>query len=1008
MKAVLLFPLMLLALSASASADTTVFDKYVYSAESVLIDTTAFTIYLAAGHTEIIADYGTGIVSIHNSTCASVDIAKLCVDNILFDTTKKEYKIKLRGISTAPSLAITRTFADDEVRVGEKVGVTVIIKNSGGYTGSVYYNDSFPKGIVEAGDSEDASIIGNSAIWKGYLEAGASESFSYSLKANATFERDFVASLDYMRGLTQKTIYSSTAKLKAVLPLEIIAAISASSAYLEEPENITINVTNLGRETILPRVEITFDSNTVITGYPQQFTKSGQTYTYSEYLMKSNLSAKNISKQFVFLFKGIKADTLGITIKSQYKDSQGTIRKLSDIKRDISIRNKGVKARSNFGDAQLEPGQFKNLKIWVQNLNPYSVIKNVYVKTNTSVAYVSDAYFGTLLPMGQVNIVDENFYAPEVLRAEGFILTTNVSYQTIDGKNYSELFKDTLTVRPVSELVITKTPQSASLKGGSEVVVTVTVRNPRGTELRNVAVSEKIPGEFAVRGPVSKIVALRAGETATVYVYTITAPKLPTEKEFSINTTVAYSEADAREYFIDPQLYTYSATSKIKVQPEEFSLSATKTTTAGDVYKGDIIGTKYVITNPTADKTAKNIVITFPLQKEFDSAGSRTYEIAGLAPGESIVVQDEEKIRPKYSGLLLAEKANLTYKNSYGDVFSVLSPSATVTVKAKQESSPMVVVEKSAPKKANNTDPFIVNLIVSNIGTKDTSVALTDDGNTWNLSLKAGTNASVSYSKQLAQTGSSTLSQAVASYAYGVTFTTGSNKPEVVVVNKPLLKIEKIAPEYVNNVENFTVQLKVTPLGKSISNVRIYDGGYSIDIPELSEEKTYSYQTTMGQLGLVTLQPAIASYSLRGQNFSETSNSPAVTVADKQFISVKKAVSPEQLKSGQETTVTITVSNSAANEISAEVSDGEESWQLTIPSGENESVSYKLSVKETEVLPAAKASYNYAGKALESLSNKAVVQVSSEAKVIKGESSPTIIDKIVNFLKAILTWKRAS
>lgn len=1004
------FALMLILLAAFVSADTSVFDKYVYSAESVLIDTTAFTIYLAAGNADIIADYGSGMLSIHNGSCSYLDVAKLCVDNILFDTSKKEYKIKLRGISTAPLLTITRAFTSSEVRVGENVDLEVTIRNTGGYTGSAYYTDSFPEGIVEVVDEEDAAIIGNSVIWKGALEADASVSFSYTIKANATFERDFVASLNYMRGNFQKTIYSSKAKLKAVLPLEVIGVISASSAYLEEPENLTINLTNLGRETILPKIDITFDNNTLITEYPSQFKKTGATYTYSEYMLKSNLSAKNISKQFVFLFKGTAADTLRMTVKAQYQDSQGTIRKLPDIKRDMTIQNKGVIARSNFDDVLLESRQFKNLKIWVQNLNPYSDIKIVYVKTNTSVAYVNDAYISGLLRMEQVKLVDENFYAPEVSRAEGFILATNVSYQTADGKTYSELFKDTLTVKPVSDLVITKTPKTASLKGGAEVVVTVTIRNPRSTELRNVVVSEQIPAEFTVKGSTSKIVALRASETAAVYIYTITAPKLPTEKEFLINTTVVYSEADAKEYFINPQIYTYSEFSKIQVQPEEFILSATKTITADNLFKGDIIGTKYVITNPTADKTAKNIVISFPLQREFDSAGSRTYKIPELAPGESIVVQDVEKIRPKYSGALVAETANLTYTNSYGDKFSILSPKASITVKTAEEDSPMVVVEKIVPKKVNNTDSFVVNLTVSNIGTKDTTIFLTDDGESWNIILKAGSNTSVSYLNQLVQTGTVILSQAVASYSYGgITFTTSSSTAEVQVLNKPLFTIQKTAPEYVNSVENFTVQLKITPLsGKVIKNVRIYDKSYSVDIPDLYEEKTFFYQATMGQLGVITLQPATALYSFLGQNFSETSNSPVITVTDKQFLSVKKTVLPEQLKPGQEATVTITVSNSAVNEISADVSDGEKNWLLTIPSGQNKSVSYKLTIKETEALSAAEVSYSYSGKSLEAFSNKAVIQVSSEAKVIKEQSSPNIIDKILDFLKAILTWKRAS
>jgi hypothetical protein len=1004
-----LLPVVLLILAAFACADTNIFNKYVYSAEPVTIESHTFTIYIGSSYKEVIADYGTGVLSIHNNTCAIYDVAKICVDNILIDTAKKEYKAKIRGISLAPEISITRTFSDDEVKIGDKIQVSVLITNNGGYARGIVYNDSFPENMRVV-DADEISSAGNSAIWTGNLEAGGTTSFAYSILANGSFEGGFVASLSYMKGSTPKTIYSSSLRLKSILPLEIIAAISSTSAYLGEPENLTINITNVGPATITPTVDISFDQGIEVSSFPYTFAKIGNyTYRWSEEQKKSNLSARNLSSQFVFFFKGIKADPMSITIRSNYEDLYGFKRNLSDIKRDIIIRNKGIKVRSTFADSQLEPNQIKKLKVWVQNLNPYSPITNVYVKTNTSIAYVNDAYFGVIQPSEQITAADTTFYAPDVARDEGYILLTNVTYQTSDGKNYSEQYKDTLTVRPTPDVPIIKSPDVGSIRGGEELLISVSVKNPRITELRKVAIAEQIPGEFIVSGPTEKIVTLRAGETSAIYMFTVKAPKLQTEKEFLINTTLSYSEKDAEEYFISPKTYASAASSKIKVRPEEFTLITTKSITASDVYKGNVVGTKYVVTNPTTDKTARNIVITFPLQMEFDSAGSKEYEISSLSPGESAVVSDAEEIRPKYAGTLVMAQANITYTNEYGYPFSALSSTASMTVMAKDADSPMVVIFKSAPLRVNNTDAFAVNLTLSNIGAKDANVRLSDDGKNWSIALKAGENISRQYTKQIAETGLSKLPQATASYSYGgEAYVTGSNMPEVIVLNKPLLMIEKAAPENVNSLDNFTVQIKVVPLaGKAVKGVLIRDEGYSMFIPELSSEKTYSYQASMRQLGVITLSPATASYNLAGRNFTETSNSPTITVSEIQLLAIKKSLSAEVITSGDDITVTINAANSASEEITAEITDGEKSWDIVIPAGQNKSVSYRLEPTETQALPAAKASYSYAGRALETSSNKAVIQVTSEEKVIKGKASIPLVDTIIGFLKAILTWKRA-
>ncbi|MBN2454514.1 hypothetical protein JXB11_03130, partial [Candidatus Woesearchaeota archaeon] len=870
--------------------------------------------------------------------------------------------------------------------------------------------DSFPERLIEITDSTTASIRDNSVVWEGKLSAGGSQQLAYTLKANETFDRSFVASLSYLKGSLRETIYSSEESLEAVPPLEVIAEAGQASSYLLETVNLTINVTNRGRYTITPTIHVYFEDDVEITRYPLAFKKiDSRTYRWSEELKKQNLSARNLSSQFIFYFRGVNEDTTNIVVKTEYRE-RGYLRKLDDISSKLTIEDKGVVVRSNFGDNLLESNQMETLRVWVQNLNPYAPIEDVYVRINTTVDYVSDAFLERLEPMQQVKVVDQNFYAPVVSGAEGYIMKVNASYTKISGKNHSTLLTETLTVRPVADLIVSKTPETATIRGGEQTTITTTVKNPRLTELRKVAIDDEVPSVFSVRGPVSKEVTIRSGETVVAYIYTITAPRVNTETVFQINTTATYSEEQAYEVYRNPATHTETKACIVTVQPENFPLTVTKAAIGDDIYVGYPFQVKYILLNPSADKIAKDIVLTLPLQQQFDLLGSkRTYEIPVLYPGESVAITDEQ-IRPKYSGSLSAVPANITYTNGYGYPFSVLSTSASVTVESREASSPFIVLEKFVPEKVNSTEPFTVVLNASNIGSYDANVLLVDGERKWELSVKAGNNVTRNFTMQLLESGTVTLSQANATYSYGGdTFTTGSNIPVLAVLEKPLLRFEKKAPETANNIDNFTVELKITPLTDTvIENVVIKDHIFEWHFNELSSEKSFAYTLVKTQIGAIDLGPATASYEVLGKNFTMESNSPLVSVSERQLLTVTKTAEPSDILPGDEVTVTIKVKNNDDDEISAVLTDGERTWQLTLSPQSEESFSYKQRFEETQTLSQAVASYEYKGNSLESFSEKPVVAVYSDEKLIKEkEQSEGIISKIIGFIVKILTWRRS-
>ncbi|MCP3686440.1 MAG: hypothetical protein GY861_27700 [bacterium] len=1008
-KNLIIYLALIIALVQLASADSEVYSGWVYSGDSISTQRQSFIFYLGSSNNEIIADYGTGSLFVRNNSCEFSDTAKVCLNNVQFEYSTRVYKMNIELYILEPSITLTRTILEDEVMIGEDITVDVTISNDGHVAKNMIYTDSFTDEF-EIVEYDGVDLDENTLRWEGELGRGETIELSYEIKAKEITKRGFKASLSYFDGFTTKTIFSEEKTIEVLGFFNIDSDLGKEEIYYGETTNLTLNVSSDSPYTTLVNyLEITADEGIKIKP-PSKFTKiDDQNCRWSGSLLKLN-SSRNVSKFFKLDLTGLLGGTSIIRIKAEYVDENG-IKRIFETKEEIKIITKGVAIRSNLEDETLESYQRKLLKIYVQNLNPYTELQNVEILTDTELTWVPDMFIESMGKSEQVKVIERYFYAPEAGASSGYKLRVNVSYE-LGEDNFTQTYGGTLTVIPIDDIVITQTATDTVLESGGELFFSVNVRNPRLTGINSVKIYDEVPGAFEVVGTTSKKISIDSAETMTAYTYKVVAPRIDKTTVFYFNTTAEYSDLFNDDAYSKISEYTYDKQLEITVKPEDIVLSVEKVLEQETVYESDVIGINYIISNPTTDKPVKNLVLSFPLQQEFDLVDSeQTVTIDKLNPGERVYVNGKETIRAKYNGTRIISKTRLDYENDYGEKFNVSSNSISQAIlSSRVKKGPFVIVEKSSPKKANNTDKFTVEVTFKNIGDKSVSVDAYDGEKEWSVFLTAGSEKKFTYEKLIHTVGSVDLSQVVAEYSYdGKSYKTGSNTQTVDVVYKPVISIEKKVPVIANTVEKFTIEIELKNLiDTPIKNVTIMDDGQEWNIPLFTDEAVYKYEKKILIPGRVSLGKATATYEYMNATYEVESDSFDIEVLEKKMVTLKKEA-PNVANEGAKFKVVITAKNNEDFKVEdILLEDGDESWIFELGAYEEKTFEYSMSIAEAGAveLPKAEASYVYNGENFKAQSNTKDINVASEPVEIEEEEPEGFFAKILHGLKKILTWKR--
>ncbi|MBI2142132.1 hypothetical protein HYU15_01420, partial [Candidatus Woesearchaeota archaeon] len=732
------------------------------------------------------------------------------------------------------------------------------------------------------------------------------------------------------------------------------------------------------------------------------------------------------SKAYTFELKGARIGSTDITTSTRYTDLETDENvKLADTKKTVKVSDRGVAIRTSFSDQLLEAGQKHTIKIWVQNLNAYANITDVLITTHTPVADLPDYYADNIGSGEQRLIIERDTYMPGAASTTGYPLDVNATY-TIGDKRATKTHRGTISVTPVQELAITHALSKAAVESGEDFFITTTVKNPRKTGLNNVKVHDTVPEGFTAYGTSSAAMSIAKESTANAYTYRLTAPRVSKETSYTIATTAEYNDADNQYDYSEYKSYRHYKNATITVLAPKFSLDAARSIKETEIYKGNIYEVNYVVKNPDETQTAKGITITAGLQQDFDLVGSSSYSLPDIDPGETIYFTSKEKIRPKINGSYTVAKSLLQFKNQHGDEFAQNTTELQLTIKDSYLAGPAIMVAKNSSDKTNNTDPLKIALTIRNTGNEAAIAEITDGNEHFTAYVQPKSETSYNYTTIIPTPGFADLPIAFATYTNrGKTYLTGSNTKTVEVLNKPLVRIEKEAPEKANNIDRYTVRIKLTSIHPEPLNLTVTDGTNEWQLDSFTGEKELEYEEKEARTGAKTLGAATAEYQYMNRTYQTTSNQPQVEVEEKAFAKLTKTASKKAAKPGEEVTITITAKNEQEKTLSMKIIDQGKEWSVELGPGEEQKATYKAKANES-LLEAAAASFTYEGNEYLIYSEPPALEILTKGKKAKQENATAtanetekkqddyppqeqgIFKRIINAIIKILTWKRSS
>ncbi len=1008
MTKLLLVLLLLLFATTAYAAEQLVLDRTVISGESITVEDRSYRLILGDNN-QVLADYGTGSLFVDNGTCRNDDIARICIDNIQIDIDTRIYDIEVRAFSRAPDITITREGDGVDIPVGQKMTIDVELENDGGIAREVEYVDTFPPEIELV--SRDGGVIeGQSFVWRGTLDEDEIETFSYVIKPVKHTDQSLNAILNYWDGVQTRSIFSSVLKINTVPAIETEVEVFDNELFIGEVTNATITVTNKAPETrAVDSLDFKLSDGMVVTKKPFEFEKiSSGLYRWTGEIKKRNESL-NTSKDFVFHIKALTEGSEFFTLSTQYTEAGEVITPVP-LQETFTIKNKGIIVRTNLDDDTMESGQSKQLKIWLQNLNPYVEIRDVNIKTNTDLTYLPDFYEEIIDAGDQLRLYDRKIFMPMVQSSTGYTLEVVVDYITEYDVPHTSTFKTTARVNQIEDLTITKTFGKSTLQGGEQTTVHVDVKNPRKTDIHQVFVSDTVPEELRTIGITENILSIPSETTVRAYSYQLVAPRVGRSVVYSLGTEAQYSDVNNGIDFQQDDTYEVSESFDITVVPEPFPITVTKRITDDTVFVGEHTRIEYEFKNPSTDKVASNIRVIPRLQQEIDQVGVASIDVPSLNPGETVIIEGEELVRFTSNGSQSLLPTEVRYENAHGFEFSVNSSSPSEKVKGVDFDGPAIRLIREVPEEIGNTEDFVVTLRATNKGETAAEVIVQDNGETFSERIGAGKTQTWTYTTLLPKAGTVDMQPASATYTYsGETYHTGSNVSKIKVTDKPVLTVTRTVDRLGSSSKASLIKIKVET-AQPVDNLNVTDGENIWEIGSLDGERVIGYEIDLPQ-GNHDLDPAEITYTYRGQSYSAETKKTTLKIEEKALLSLRKKTSTATALPGDQVGVTLVVANNIDEPMLVVVKDGEREWKTTLVGDEITEFSYDIEAEKSGTLSIATAHFTY--KDQENIIQSNAVSLAVEGEAVEEEEKDineepqqgTIIDSFIDIIIGVLTWQ---
>ncbi|MFC1754788.1 hypothetical protein ACFL96_15565, partial [Thermoproteota archaeon] len=615
----------------SADYSTSVFNGNTFSGTSIDMDDYTIIVTMNYNQNRMFVDAGDDFASVPIFECGTLKNIKVCFTNTTFDEEELRTYMVLQINKTEPSITITRTITETEFYAGEEQNVTISVTNSGDTATDVtYYEDWGSEFEIIAIEDGPCNIERSAIIWKGYLTETRSLDCLYRIRAKDEVHKSVAASLKYFNGYKMETEYASELVIDAEPLVEILYRAvheeeqpeeatfdwetdSVSPAVGEEFK-LGINLTN--------KLSATNEENPswvdvyLTLQYPQGLDYKGPGYifykedvgtsgNYTNYtthrvsssgvLTKqlgnvlewsgrlNNNASHEASETFVLNFIGKKIGANNILLTAHYTDENGGEYTHSEyIKLDIGVR--GMKTILYINDLakrfereehlededeiDLESLNEYKLRMQIENVNPYGIIKNVEVSVDPENFTVFETKsISSIVKDGYWEPYEFMFTAPRTAADQNYDIKVTVTALTEFGERFTNTSEFTVSLNKFDDIEINHEFETTSLEGDEESMIVTNLKNNRLVDIHGVRVWDYIDPRFAVDGVHERMLTLKADEEVDIYSYTVTAPRIgEKDDEFIINTTLSYYDPD---YNIN---ITQTKESKMTVEPKELDI----------------------------------------------------------------------------------------------------------------------------------------------------------------------------------------------------------------------------------------------------------------------------------------------------------------------------------------------------------------------------------------------------------------------------------------------------
>lgn len=783
----LLLPLLFFINSEVSAAATLSKDVWMYDGETAVVNDVAFKL-----RHEIYKNFSTieseiNLTKIYNGTCADFNAVRICVNHTVFDFTKKEDKVNLKFFLLKPGITVSRAISSSTPFLMDEVQIIVNINNTGDIAAAYFnFTDVYPD-EVEFTSIDGPSISDNAVYWRGILQKGAANgvTLKYKFRMSKKIEQQLKGEYTYFDNEKIVRKYTDVLELKPKHLITLTKSVAYTSTYVGQNNNLTINLTkDYLNSSIAVNLTITIPDNVGVDSYVGDLTKiSENKYEWSGTMY-------NASRGFLLYVYGKRIGASDVRLNLFYEDplDRKTNRRNYTDKQfqNIELVSKDIILSTTLAEGEvLESFQGKNFTAYVVNTNKGAYLTDVRVRIfinlseNLSEPFIIEKNISKMSANQQVDF-RFNLTAPEIKSDTSTKFNITASYFTQYGDNATVVLQKTLQLKSIKDLTITAAAAKSTLEEGEKTTISVSVKNPRLTDLPDVKVFDKSNFSVTKGNPYKIVEFMRADKTADFYTYEIAAPRVRQQTDFEINTTASYQQAGRN--------YTYSKITKVTVKPKSLELSAARTYSSNAPFQGQSLDVNYILTNNDVE-TAKDLYILFPLQQETDIIGGTSYHVPSLDPGEKITLNKLYTVRGKFNKSADMNSAFIYYKDIDGNVFNFNSSKEALTFKYSYLDTPVLVLYKNA---SSNVGPsFPVEIRIENRGVKIADDVLVKDGEReWTTSISPGQTKTFSYIKSLPP-GTYTLDKTTARYiSDGFNYTTASPAP-IVTVTKDVVVVSE-------------------------------------------------------------------------------------------------------------------------------------------------------------------------------------------------------------------------